>query len=106
MEIDIEQDIVSVTDLKRRTKDVIDHARDSKRPTIVTVNGRADVVLMSAKTYEKMKRSANIAKTFQQSAKPAQQTTELDNTDPLSGQSFRKFKDFWQEFKYVHKIDA
>ena len=107
MEIDIEQEIISVTDLKRRTKDVVMHVRQSKRPVIVTVNGRADVVLMSAKTYEKLKRSADFIQTFKnQNESHPPVVYDAPNSDPMNGQTFRKFKDFWQELKNVYKVDA
>ena len=95
MEIDIEQDIVSVTDLKRRTKSVIEHVHGTRRPVVITVNGRADVVLMSAKTYETLKRGADIVQGLQHPASSVTYDTEKSlHTDPMNGQSFRKFKDF------------
>ena len=71
MEIDIEQDIVSVTDLKRRTKSVIEHVHGTRRPVVITVNGRADVVLMSAKTL----RAAMAVHALRLKAKPLWATT-------------------------------
>ncbi len=53
MTIRITQDIRSVTDFKRNMKEVLDHIHKTKRPVILTVNGKADAVLMDAKAYEK-----------------------------------------------------
>jgi prevent-host-death family protein len=53
MSIRITEDIRSVTELKRNMKEVFAHLHKTKRPVILTVNGKADAVLMDAKTYEK-----------------------------------------------------
>lgn len=53
MTIHITQDIRSVTELKRNMKEVFAHMHKTKRPVILTVNGKADAVLMDAKAYEK-----------------------------------------------------
>jgi prevent-host-death family protein len=53
MSIHITEDIRSVTELKRNMKEVFAHLHKTKRPVILTVNGKADALLMDAKTYEK-----------------------------------------------------
>jgi prevent-host-death family protein len=107
MDIDIEQDIVSVTSLKRQTKDVMDHVHASNRPVIVTVNGRADVVLMSASTYERLKRrtySTNVLELAPLGTTSTFLSVETNPAHPMH--TFRKFKVFWQEFKYAYKVDT
>jgi len=108
MNIDIEQDKISVTDLKRRTREIFEHAHDTCKPLVVTVNGRADVVLLCAKAYENLKRGAQVAQSFINSSHIAPHPLEHSKYqfDMLSRQGFRKFKDFWQEFRNVYKIDA
>jgi prevent-host-death family protein len=56
------EDIRSVTDLKRNTRDILDHLHASGRPVILTVNGRADSVLIDVKMYEKHLQAANLAR--------------------------------------------
>ena len=53
-------DIRSVTDLKRKTKEILNHIHRTKRPVVLTVNGKADAVLMDTKTYERHLRASNI----------------------------------------------
>ena len=45
------EDIRSVTDLKRKTKEILNHVHRTQRPLVLTVNGKADAVLMDTKTY-------------------------------------------------------
>jgi prevent-host-death family protein len=61
MKLNVVEDIRSVTELKRNTREIIDHARRTGRPVILTANGKADAVLMDAETYEKAIGSANLA---------------------------------------------
>lgn len=55
-------DIRSVTDLKRKTREILDQIHKTGRPVILTVNGRADAVLMDARSYELHVRAANMAR--------------------------------------------
>ena len=41
----ITQDIRSVTDLKRNTRELIDQVTETKRPVVLTTNGKAEAVL-------------------------------------------------------------
>jgi len=62
MVLSLTQDIRSVTDLKRNTKEVLARAHKTGRPVILTVNGRADAVLMDAGSFERYFSAANLAK--------------------------------------------
>ena len=53
MVIKLIDDIRSVTELKRKTREILDQVRRTGRPVILTVNGKADAVLIDAKTFEK-----------------------------------------------------
>ncbi len=61
MNLNVVEDIRSVTELKRNTREIIDHARRTGRPVILTANGKADAVLMDAETYERQLGNANLA---------------------------------------------
>lgn len=50
----IAQDICSMTDFKRRTTDVVARLRDTGRAVVLTTNGRADVVVQDAASYQKL----------------------------------------------------
>jgi prevent-host-death family protein len=62
MSISLAEDIRSVTDLKRHTREILDHVHQSGRPVVLTVNGRADSVIIDAKVYEKQVKAMNLAR--------------------------------------------
>ena len=56
------EDIRSVTDLKRKTKEILNHIHRTQRPVVLTVNGRANAVLMDTKTHTKHLHDGNMAR--------------------------------------------
>ena len=54
MTLSITKDIRSITDLKRNTNSVLEQINKTKRPIVLTVNGKAEAVLLSAGEYEKI----------------------------------------------------
>jgi prevent-host-death family protein len=62
MTINILNDIKSITDLKRHTNDVLKHVQTTGRPVVLTVNGKAEAVLMDAKEYERTSSALGILK--------------------------------------------
>jgi prevent-host-death family protein len=53
MAIDIIEDIIPVTKVRDNLSAIIDRARETKRPIVVTQNGSAAVVLIDAAQYQK-----------------------------------------------------
>ena len=53
MAINIVEDIIPVTKVREQIGSVIEHARETKRPIIVTQNGSAAVVIIDAAQYQK-----------------------------------------------------
>lgn len=88
------EDIRSVTDLKRNTRDILNHLHASGRPVILTVNGRADSVLLDVRVYEKYLQAGNLAKLLA----PAERETEDGRTRPV--------RDFLRAFKRAKKIQG
>jgi len=88
------EDIRSVTDLKRHTREILDHLHATGRPIILTVNGRADSVLLDVRVYEKHLQAANLAKLIA----PAEQDLESGRT--------RSARDFVKVFKREKKIQS
>ena len=86
------EDIRSVTELKRNTREILDHLHTSGRPVILTLNGRADSVLLDVRVYEKHLQAANLAKLIA----PAEQNVENGQTRPARA--------FLKEFKGAKKI--
>lgn len=86
------EDIRSITDLKRSTREILDHLHATGRPVILTVNGRADSVLIDVRVYEKHLKAGNLAKLIA----PAERDMEKGRT--------RVARDFLKEFKRAKKI--
>jgi prevent-host-death family protein len=92
MAINLAEDIRSVTDLKRNTRDILDQIHKTKRPVVLTVNGRADAVIMDVEVYEKQLKAANMARLLA----PAEEEVAAGKTRPM--------KEFLKEFKSDRKI--
>lgn len=60
--MNLAEDIRSVTDLKRHTREILDHVHVTGRPMVLTVNGRADAVIMDAAVYQKHLQAANLVR--------------------------------------------
>lgn len=88
------EDIRSVTDLKRHTRDILDQLHATRRPIILTVNGRADSVLLDVRAYEELLRAGNLAELLT----PAERDIERGKTRPM--------REFMQEFKRGKKIQG
>jgi prevent-host-death family protein len=52
--IDISQDIHSLSDFKRNTNEFLDQMRGSGHPLILTINGKAELVVQDAASYQKL----------------------------------------------------
>ena len=64
MTLVITEDIKSVTELKRKTNAIIEQLHKTKRPVVLTVNGKAQAVLLDAKEYEKIIGAFELAKSI------------------------------------------
>lgn len=94
MSLSLAEDIRSVTDLKRNTREILDHIHNTGRPVILTVNGRADSVIVDAAVYEKHLQAANLARLLA----PAEAEAAAGKTRPA--------RDFLNEFKNAHSIQG
>ncbi len=52
--LDVSQDIHSLTDFKTRTPEFLSQLRQSDRAVLLTVNGRAELAVMSAATFQRV----------------------------------------------------
>jgi prevent-host-death family protein len=86
------EDIRSVTDLKRNTRQILERIRRTGRPVVLIVNGKADAVLIPAKTFEKHLNACNMAKFLA----PAEDDVRMGRT--------RSMRAFVREFKNAHKV--
>jgi len=84
--------IRSVIDLKRHTREILDHVHATGRPVVLTVNGRADAVLLDAAVYQKHLQAANLARLLA----PAEVEVVEGRTRPA--------RDFLREFKRARNL--
>ncbi|MFK5925366.1 MAG: type II toxin-antitoxin system Phd/YefM family antitoxin [Desulfuromusa sp.] len=92
--MNITDDIRSVTNLKRNTREILDHVHATGRPVVLTVNGRADAVLLDAAVYQKHLQASNLARILA----PAESESAEGNT--------RLVTDFLEEFKRDRNIQS
>ena len=92
MTLSITEDIRSITDLKRDTNSVLEQINKTKRPVVLTVNGKARAVLIDAKEYEKITNAFNLLKLLV----PAE--------EDISSGRYKDARGFFKEFKRDKKI--
>ncbi|MDR4499137.1 MAG: type II toxin-antitoxin system Phd/YefM family antitoxin [Candidatus Scalindua sp.] len=64
MTININENILSITELKKNTHKILKQIHSTHRPVVLTVNGKAEAVLVDAIQYEKMVQAFNMAKKY------------------------------------------
>jgi prevent-host-death family protein len=52
--INLERDIHSLTDFKRNTNEFVKQMKETKAPVVLTVNGKAELVIQDAASYQRM----------------------------------------------------
>ena len=92
MSMHLTDDIRSVTELKRKTREILDQIHHTGRPVVLTVNGKADAVLMDAKTYENHLRAANMARLL------------AAGEDDVASYRARPLRAFLKEFRRARKV--
>ena len=66
----IGKDIHSLTDFKRRTSALVRQLQQTKRPIVLTVNGRAGLVVQDADAYQSLVEDAEQWREQRRSAAP------------------------------------
>ena len=84
-------DIHTVTEFSRKPAEHIKRLSKTKRPEILTVNGKASVVIQDAETYERMAELANYAESLQ-------------NIRQALSEKSRPLSSFTAEFETKHGI--
>jgi len=52
--VNLSQDIHPLTDFKRNTSDFMSRMKRTRRPVVLTVNGKAELVVQDAKSYQQI----------------------------------------------------
>jgi prevent-host-death family protein len=94
MTLSITEDIRSITDLKRNTNSVLEQIKKTKRPVVLTVNGKAEAVLLAAKEYEKIANALNLLKLL------------IPAEEDIKEKRYKKAQAFFKEFKSGKKISG
>ncbi len=92
MALSITEDIRSITDLKRNTNSVLEQIHKTKRPVVLTVNGKAEAVLMDAKEYEKISNAFNLLKLL------------IPAEEDINNNRYKEARAFFKGFKRDKKI--
>lgn len=50
----LNEDIRSLSEFKRNSQELMQHLRESGRPIVLTVNGKAQIVVQDAASYQKL----------------------------------------------------
>lgn len=87
MALSITEDIRSITELKRDTSAILRYTHTSGRPVVLTVNGKAEAVLMGAAEYEKTTQALNLLRLLI----PAEEDVKEGRVEEAAS-FFREFK--------------
>lgn len=52
--LDLNRDIQSLTDFKKKTPDFVQQLKDTGDPMVLTINGKAELVVQDAAAYQKL----------------------------------------------------
>jgi len=92
MSISYKEDILPVSELKKNTRRVLEQVRKTQRPVILTVNGKANSVLIDVDSYEKQMKALNLAGLL------------LEAEKDITGSKLRPVDSFLKEFKRDQKL--
>ena len=92
MTLNLSEDMRTVSELKRNTREILEQVRKTRRPVRLTINGKPDAVLIDAKTYEKQLKALNLAHVL------------AEGEEDISAGRVRPARSFLREFKNAHKI--
>jgi prevent-host-death family protein len=93
--LDITKDIQSLTSFRRRSSDFMKQLRKSKRPVVLTVNGKAAAIVQDAEAYQ---RPLDIA------ARADAEEGVRQGLDDLAHGRTRPAKEVFDEIRHKHGI--
>ncbi|HKN70427.1 MAG TPA: type II toxin-antitoxin system Phd/YefM family antitoxin [Terriglobales bacterium] len=93
--LDITKDIQSLTTFRRQSGDFIKQLKKSKRPVVLTVNGKAAAVVQDAEAYQRL---LDIAATANE-----EEAIRQGLEDVKAGRT-RPAREFFAEFEAKHGI--
>jgi prevent-host-death family protein len=60
MNLSLTEDITSVSEFKKRIREIFSQVHRTGRPVVITVNGRPDVVVLDAAVFERKLSALNV----------------------------------------------
>src|SRR5262249_15528708 len=63
--LDISRDIHPLTDFKRNTREFLRQLRETGEPVVLTINGKAELVVQDARSYQKLRALAERLETIE-----------------------------------------
>lgn len=95
--IRIPDDIISLSDFKRRSAELLKRMRRTRQPLILTVNGKAELVIQDAASYQRMQDLLDRAEAIVGIAEGLEQ---------MKAGKGRTLDDVDREMRRTHKIPA
>ncbi len=92
MTFSITEDIRSITELKRDTSSILKQIHSTGRPVVLTVNGKAEAVILDAESYEKTVRAMNLLKLL------------IPAEEDIREGRYTEAVDFFEEFRRAKNI--
>jgi len=93
--LDITKDIQSLTTFRRRSRDFMRQLKKSKRPIVLTVNGKAEAIVQDAAAYQRL---LDIA------ARADDDEAIRQGLDDVKAGRTRPAREFFAEFEAKHGI--
>ena len=63
--LDISRDIHSLTDFKKNTSEFINQLKETGDPVVLTINGKAELVVQDAAAYQRLRQIAEEARVLE-----------------------------------------
>lgn len=92
--IRVPDDILSLSDFKRRSAELLRRLKRTRQPLVLTVNGKAEIVVQDAASYQRMQDLLERAAAIAGIAEGLEQMKagEGQDLDSFDGEMRRKFK--------------
>ena len=79
--INLREEINSLSNFKRRTGEFVEQLKESGKPIVLTINGRAELVVQDAESYQKLLEIAEKMETIE-ALKPAIEEMKAGKGEP------------------------
>jgi prevent-host-death family protein len=95
--LDLSSDIHSLTDFKRRTADFIEQIKETGHPIVLTINGKAELVVQDAASYQKLMEMKERAETVE-ALRKSLESVQNGRTRPVE----EVFEELRQKYEVPH----